>query len=84
MSTNVLLACGALLAGGVAYNAVVGREIAQGRGDFQARFVALGVGGTVLTVGAATGNWEMVGITLLAFACSGTGMAIGSWRRRQH
>ena len=82
MSANLLLACGALLVGGVAYNAIVGREIAQGRGDFQARFVALGVGGTVLTVGAATGNWEWVGVTLLAIACSGVGMAWGSWQRR--
>jgi len=81
-SANLLFACIVLLVSGFAYNAYIGHAIAAGRGDFQARYVALGVGGTLLVLGIITGNWPWVGITLLAFACSGAGMTWGSWQRR--
>ena len=80
-------ACGLLLVGGFAYNEYVGRHIEQGSGDFMARFVALGVGGTIIIESLALRNahltaWQWMALTLLAFGCSGMGMAWGSWQRR--
>lgn len=77
-----------LLIFGFLYDLVIEAQIRRGTGDFTARFVVLGCAVTILVAIidslGLTLPAEQWGVLMFAhFAASGTGMTLGSWRRRR-
>ena len=77
-----------LLIFGFLYDLVLDVQIRRGKGDFTARFVVLGCAVTILiaimdSLGLML-SAEQWGVLMFAhFAASGTGMTLGSWRRKR-